>query len=310
MKLLFEIAINFAANINCKKDGCLECKTCKTILKGKNPNLYVLEPAGNSFLVEEIEGLIYQMSISSVNNEFKIAIIKEADLMGSLGGITFNKMLKTLEDPPDEKCIFILLTEDIDAIIPTVKSRCQIFNWIFNSNGSESYNEKFIYIKNEVENLLKSIISDRKNVFNALNFSIKVSNFIPEFSSEIVKEQKKAIEIVRKSGFDEDEINKIIKKIDSNYERKVKKVTNLIISYVFDIIAAYLEDIVAAIAGAKKEALHYKDNYNIIIENYKLEDINKYINLLESVRENKIYISNEINYEIALDKVILGFVQS
>ena len=309
MDLLLKLALNFAANINCKNGGCLSCKTCKSIFMGKNPNVYIIEPIGSTYVVEEIEEVIRQMSISSVNNEFKIAIMKEADLMSGVGGIAFNKMLKTLEDPPDEKCIFILLTEDIDLIIPTVKSRCQTFNWIFNSDDLNNYDEKFKNLKKETEDLLNSIILDRKNILNALNFSIKISNFIPQFCNEIEKEHKKDVEIIKKSGFDEDEINKILKKIESNYARKIKKLTNLIINYVFDIIVFYVEDIIAVIAGAKQEVLHYAQNYNIIVKNFKTEDINKYIKLLDYVKENKVYIKESINYEIALDKVILGFVQ-
>lgn len=274
------------------------------------PNLYVLEPAGNTIVVEEINDLIYQMSVSSINNEFKIAIIKEADLMSGSGGLTFNKMLKTLEDPPDEKCIFILLTEDINAIIPTVRSRCQIYNWIFNDKLNKNFNTKFDDLKNELEILLKDIISDRKNITAALNFSARVSMFIPAIGDEIIKKQKKEIDKVEKSGFDEEEIQVIVRKIEENNKREISKLTSLIIRYVFDIISACLEDIIIVIAGGVKNALHFRDNYNIINESFEGESINKYLDLLKAVRENKIYAAQSINYEIALDRIILGLVQS
>ncbi len=310
MKYLLELALHFAANINCEKGGCLECRTCRNTLKAKYPNLYILEPVGNFIVVDEIDDLIYRMSISSINNEFKIAIIREAELMSGSGGITFNKMLKTLEDPPDEKCIFILLAEDINAIIPTVRSRCQAYNWIFKGSAFGNYDERFRSIENELESHLKILMSDRKNISGALYFSRTIGSFIPEIGADIIKKQKKETEKIKKSGLDKDEIDRIVKKTEDRFDREIKKLTSLIIKHVFDIIAACLEDIIAVIAGGKREALHYTDNYNIISESYKGGSINKYLELLGTIRENKIYASQGINYEIALDRVILGLVQS
>lgn len=306
MKHLFELALNFAANVNCKQGGCLDCKTCKNTLKAKYPNLYVLEPLGNVITVEEITELNYLMSISSINNEFKIAIIKEADLMSD---ITSNKMLKILEDPPDEKCIFILLAEDINNIIQTIKSRCQVYNWIFKSKSLEHFDEKFNDIENELKELLIKLISDRKNITAALNFSGHINNYIPKIGEEIIKKQKKETERIKKSGLDEDEIDRIIKKIEANNKREISKLTGLIIKHVFDIIAYCLEDIIAVMAGSKRETLHYTDNYNIISKSFYGESMDKYLELLDIIRGNKIYANQGINYEIALDRVILGLVQ-
>ena len=306
MKHLFELALNFAANINCKKGGCLDCSTCKNTLKAKYPNLYVLEPMGNVITVEEISELNYLMSISSINNEFKIAVIKEADLMSD---ITFNKMLKILEDPPDEKCIFLLLVEDVNTIMQTVKSRCQIYNWFFKGKSSEKFDEKLSGIEDELKDLLKKLISDRSNISSALNFSGSVNGYIPKIGEEIIKKQKKEIEKIKKSGLDEDETGRIIKKIEADNKREISKLTSLIIKHVFDIITICLEDIIAVMAGSKKEALHYADNYNIINESFRGEGINKYLELLNTIRENKIYANQGINYEIALDRVMLGLVR-
>lgn len=306
MEHLFELTLNFAANLNCKNNGCLDCATCRNTLKARYPNLYVLEPLGNVITVEEITELNYLMSISSMNNEFKIAVIKEADLMSD---ITSNKMLKILEDPPDNKCIFILLAEDINNIIKTIKSRCQLYGWIFKGKELERFDKKFADIENELKKMLMELISNRKNITAALNFSNYVYGYIPKISQEIIKRQKKEIEKIKKSGLDEDDIERMIKKNEANNKREISKSTALIIKHVFDIITDYFEDIIAVMAGSKDKVLHYAGNYNIISKNFNGEDINKYLKLLEVIRENKIYIKHGINCEIALDRVILGFMQ-
>ncbi|MHB1276321.1 MAG: hypothetical protein ACYC0D_10570 [Candidatus Humimicrobiaceae bacterium] len=305
MKYLFEMALQFAANINCKKNGCMECRICRNTLKAKYPNLHILDPGGNSILVEEIQDFINSMSLSSIDNEFKIGIIKEADL----GGRFLNISLKTLEDPPDENCIFILLAEDINSIIPTIRSRCQIYNWIFKGSVLENYDERFQNFKIEIENLLTEIISDRKNISKALGFSGIVKNFIDEICKEARDRHKKESEKIKKSGLDKDEIERIVKRLEEKLKREISKLTNLIIVHVFDIMADCLEDVIAVAAGSSKEALHYAGNYNIISESFKSEEINKYQELLKVIRENGIYLNKGIYYEIALDRVVLGLVQ-
>ena len=305
MKYLFEIALQFAANINCKKNGCMECKTCINTIKAKYPNLRIIDPAGNSILMEEIKEFIYSMNVSSLDNEFKIAIIKEADL----GGDSFDLLLKTLEDPPDEKCVFILLAEDINSIKPTIKSRCQTFNWIFKGSTFENYDKRFQDFKIELDGLLAGIMSDRKNISGALNFTGNVGIFVKEICGQAEKRQKKELEKIKKSGLDDDEVKRIVKKLEEKDKREIKKITNLIITRVFDIITDCLEDIIAVAAGCRQEALHYPDNYNIIKEGFKSDNIDKYTRLLKDIIENRIYLNKGINYEIALDRIVLGLVR-
>jgi len=305
MKYLLEIALQFAANLNCKNNGCLECRICRNTLKTKYPNLHILDPGGNSILVEEIRDFIKSMSLSSIDNEFKIGIIKEADL----GRESFDLLLKTLEDPPDGNCIFILIAEEINSIIPTIRSRCQAYNWIFKSSTIENYDERFKNFKTEAENQLAGIMSDRKNISKALGFSGMVKNFIEVICKEARDRNKKESEKIKKSGLDKDEIDRIIKKLEEKLKRELSKLTNLIIVHVFDIIADCLEDIIAATAGSNEEALHYAGNYNIIKKSFKTDDMNEFVKLLRVIRENRFYLNQGIYYEIALDRLVLGLVR-
>ncbi|MHB1346404.1 MAG: hypothetical protein ACYCXK_02825 [Candidatus Humimicrobiaceae bacterium] len=305
MKYLFEIALQLAANINCKNNGCMECRVCKNTLKSKYPNLHILDPGGNSILVEEIQDFIGSMSLSSIDNEYKIGIIKEADL----GGRFLNISLKTLEDPPDENCVFILLAEDVDSIIPTIRSRCQAYNWIFKGSVLENYGERFNDFKAGTERLLSEIMSERKNISKALGFSGQVKDFVDVICKEARDRHKKESEKIKKSGLDREEIERIVKKLDEKLKREINKLTNLIIVHVFDIIADCFEDIIAAVSGSSGEALHYAANYNIIMKSFKTENINKYMKLLKVIRENRSYLNQGIYYEIALDRVVLGLVR-
>jgi len=249
MKDLFNLALQFAANINCKKNGCMECRICINTLKEKYSNLHILDPGGNSITMGEVKDFIKSMSLSSIDDEFKIGIIKEADL----GRDSFDLLLKTLEDPPDKNCIFILLAEDISSIVPTILSRCQAYTWIFKSSTLENYDERFKNFKIEIEGLLAEIMSDWKNISKALGFSGIVKNFVKLICKEARDRHKKQLDKIKKSGLGKDEIENIIKKTEEKLKREISKLTNLIIVYVFGIISDYIEDIIAVVAGSVKE---------------------------------------------------------
>ena len=113
VEMLYELALAFAASINCDKGGCGDCRVCRNTLKGLHENLYIVEPEGNVITVDMVSEIQRSMSFVVNSEGFKISIIKETHLMREDAASRF---LKTLEDPPDEKSIFILLTDDLAAI--------------------------------------------------------------------------------------------------------------------------------------------------------------------------------------------------
>ena len=123
IELLFKIALEFSASINCADKGCGKCLICKNTIKGVYPNILIVEPEGNIMRIEEIVKLQKFMGLTSYNPGKKVCIIKESELMNQEAA---NRLLKTLEDPPDNSSIFILLTEDVSLMLPTVVSRCLV----------------------------------------------------------------------------------------------------------------------------------------------------------------------------------------
>ena len=152
---LFEIALRFSSAINCQAGGCGVCRVCENTLKGIHENIEVVEAQGNFITVDSVRVLQNFMSRSSHSAGKKIGIIKEAEL---LSNATANMLLKILEDPPDENCIFIILTENITAILPTILSRCLVFEWDLKYSDEQSLNFDPSYFKSLVHDQLKKII--------------------------------------------------------------------------------------------------------------------------------------------------------
>jgi DNA polymerase-3 subunit gamma/tau len=115
--------------INCenpvnKVEACNQCSSCKAFNDNSSFNILELDAASNNS-VENIRTLIEQVRFQPQNGKFKVFIIDEVHMLSSQA---FNAFLKTLEEPPSY-VIFILATTEKHKIIPTILSRCQIFDF-------------------------------------------------------------------------------------------------------------------------------------------------------------------------------------
>ena len=122
------IASLLAKELFCEqKDGiepCEQCKNCKRITSGNHPDVHWIEPDGASIKKEQIEHLQKEFTYSGLESSQKVYIIVSADAL-TLNAA--NRILKFLEEP-SRKTTAILLTDNSQSIIPTIRSRSQIID--------------------------------------------------------------------------------------------------------------------------------------------------------------------------------------
>ena len=111
-------------NLQSSGEACNECESCKAFNEGRSFNIFELDAASNNS-VEDIRTLIEQVSIAPVLGRYKVYIIDEVHMLSQAA---FNAFLKTLEEPPSY-AIFILATTEKHKILPTILSRCQIYDF-------------------------------------------------------------------------------------------------------------------------------------------------------------------------------------
>ena len=119
----------FAKAINCehpREDGesCNDCESCKAFNEGRSYNIFELDAASNNS-VENIKALMEQTRIPPQVGRYKVFIIDEVHMLSTAA---FNAFLKTLEEPPSH-VIFVLATTEKNKILPTILSRCQIYDF-------------------------------------------------------------------------------------------------------------------------------------------------------------------------------------
>lgn len=119
----------FAKAINCENptsdgEACNECESCRAFNEGRSMNIFELDAASNNS-VENIKTLMEQTLIPPQTGRYKVFIIDEVHMLSQAA---FNAFLKTLEEPPAH-VIFILATTEKNKILPTILSRCQIYDF-------------------------------------------------------------------------------------------------------------------------------------------------------------------------------------
>lgn len=119
----------FAKTINCltpTADGeaCNECESCQAFNEQRSYNIHELDAASNNS-VDDIRSLIDQVRIPPAIGKYKVFIIDEVHMLSSAA---FNAFLKTLEEPPHH-ALFILATTEKHKVLPTILSRCQIYDF-------------------------------------------------------------------------------------------------------------------------------------------------------------------------------------
>ena len=119
----------FAKAINCQNptaegEACNECESCQSFNEQRSLNIFELDAASNNS-VEHIKTLMEQTRIPPQLGKYKVFIIDEVHMLSTAA---FNAFLKTLEEPPAH-VIFILATTEKHKILPTILSRCQIYDF-------------------------------------------------------------------------------------------------------------------------------------------------------------------------------------
>lgn len=176
-----------AKTINCENlspegDACNECESCLSFTQNASFNIHEIDAASNNS-VDDIRSLVDQVRYAPQSGKYKVYIIDEVHMLSAQA---FNAFLKTLEEPPSY-VKFILATTEKYKIIPTILSRCQIFDFnritirdmirqlkkICGNEGIVADDEAFHFIAQKADGAMRDALSifDRITTFAGKNIS-------------------------------------------------------------------------------------------------------------------------------------------
>jgi len=266
-------------NITNETEACDKCNSCNNFNENKSLSIYELDAASNNS-VENIRNIISQIRYLPMSEKYKVYIIDEVHM---LSNSAFNAFLKTLEEPP-ENTIFILASTDKDKIIPTILSRCQIFN--------------FKKIKTE------EIIKEIKNIAKKekIEYEEKAIELISIKSNGYLRDALTIFDVISNSStkkkIDYNSTIKNLNILDNEYYFEITK--NLIDEKLSEALLIYNnineigfnnEDFIIGFTEHLKNLMLCKNEFSInLLEEYKK---NKYIE--QSNRTSLSFLINSIN---------------
>ncbi|WP_321343881.1 DNA polymerase III subunit gamma/tau [uncultured Draconibacterium sp.] len=221
----------FAKTINCTNltddtEACNECESCTSFNSSRSFNIHELDAASNNS-VDDIRNLTDQVRVPPQMGKYSVYIIDEVHMLSSQA---FNAFLKTLEEPP-KHAIFILATTEKHKIIPTILSRCQIFD--FNRIGVSDISDHLEYVAKsesvEVEGEGLNIIAQKAD--GAMRDALSIFDQIVSFSGKKITYQDV---ITNLNVLDYDYYFRLVDEFLKNNVTEVMVIFNDILNHGFD----------------------------------------------------------------------------
>ena len=266
-------------------------------------NIFELDAASNNG-VDDIRNLIEQTRIPPQKGNFKVYIIDEVHML-STGA--FNAFLKTLEEPP-KHCIFILATTEKHKIIPTIISRCQIYNFKRISNNDIIKNLENICslekISHDKESLNIIATKSDGSMRDALQLFDKVTGVSKEITKDLVQNNLNSLDT-----------NDNIKILDYVLEKDIPRLIVEINNILNKGIAG--ERFISAFSSFLRDILVSKNEHSIILsdnENSKINNLSKYseklsypiiIEFLSILNEAELNFQKSLNTNLLIELTFL-----
>lgn len=290
-----KIALEFIKLLNCQKvhfqnkekeiTPCQFCISCKTLQKNRSPNLFFLEPIGKEIQIDQIRNLQTILSLKPQLGNFKTTIIDRAETLNSEAQ---NCLLKNLEEPKGQ-VLLILITSQLERLLPTIRSRCQILKF---------FPVPFLEISEKLKGKVKETRL-KKIFFLSSGRPGQVIDFLekPEEFSQAVKIFQEGERILKSELFEKFIfISRFFRK-----EISLKEIINFLNN-----LENYLRLVLLKKIGVKNEIL---DSFNLKeTKNYSYQKLKENLENIQ-ILKNLISYTN-INLKLALENLFLNLEPS
>ena len=284
------IASALAKTIQCQSktddtDACGVCTSCKQAESHNHPDIKYITHDKTSISVNDIrEQLNNDISIKPYSSEYKIYIIPDANKMTEQAQ---NALLKTIEEPP-VYAIIILLTENCDSLLPTIRSRCVTLTM----NPVEkdkicTYLENKFQLEPEQAQIAANYCQG--NIGKAIRFASS-SDFI-EMKNQVLKLLK---------NLDSMDIASIIDTIKEFSTHK-----NDINDYL-DLMLLWYRDVLMFKVTKDANLLLYSDEYSAISEQATKSDYENIENIIAAIDKAKVRLKANVNFDVTIELMILA----
>lgn len=278
----------FAMALQCERgteEPCMECQSCRQAMSGNHPDIkYITHEKPNVIAVDEIrEQINNDIQIKPYSSPYKIYIVDEAEKMNIQAQ---NALLKTIEEPPSYGVI-ILLTSNSEMFLPTILSRCIMFNM------------KMMEKEQMRDYLMKKM-------------------GVPDYHADVIIEFAggnlgKAIRLASSEDFSElkDSVTHLLEYIGDMeaYEvvmavKQAEKYKVDIADYI-DLMMVWYRDVLMFKVSRDMNELTFKDEYGYIKEQAEKISFNGVEEILKAMEKAKVRIRANVNFDLAMEMMYL-----
>ncbi|QZY55315.1 DNA polymerase III subunit delta' [Crassaminicella profunda] len=281
-----EMAMVFAKAVQCKNydgDVCDQCASCLKVNTNNHPDIKIIEPEGKSIKNKQIEDFQQDLLRRPYESDKKIYIIKDAN---SMTDSAQNRLLKTLEEPP-EYAVIILISTNVNSFLPTIKSRCQILK--FYPIGEKT-----------IEDILKNkydLQTDEAKVLAAFSDGILGKALRLKESEEFRNKREETIQVMekllKKDPLVAFELVEFFQKNKDNiYE-------------ILDFMLFWFRDILLLSQTSTDKFLINIDKKEILQKHMHAIGYNKIGNIINTIEKTKNDIKANINFQLVIEMMLL-----
>lgn len=282
------IAKVFSATLQCEKgeiEPCMECHSCKQAVSGNQPDIiFVSHEKPNTISVEDIRAQINNdIVIKPYSSPRKIYIINEGEKMTVQAQ---NALLKTLEEPP-EYAVILILTSNVDTLLPTILSRCVVLNM---KPVPDDKIKKFLMEELEIPDYKANICVAfaRGNIGKAKMLAS---------SEDFDKVKEEAVTLVK--YINDMEISEIVKAIKKISEYKFD-VTDYL-----DILMVWYRDVLLFKATKDANSLIFKDELQSIRKTADRSTYEGIETIVKALAQAKRRLDANVNFDLTMELLLL-----
>lgn len=280
----------FAMSLQCQNrdedgDACGRCQSCKQAVSGNQPDIIrVTHEKPTTISVDDIrEQVNNDIQIKPYSSPYKIYIIAEADMMSVQAQ---NALLKTIEEPP-EYAVIILLTENAETLLPTIRSRCVMLKL---RNIKDQLVKKYLMEQMEIPDYKADVCV----AFAQGNMGKAIALATSEYFNEIKEE---AVHLLR--NIDDMQVEELMGAVKKCSAYKMN------ISDYMDVIAIWYRDVLIYKATKNVDRVVFSDQMRYIKDRAKKSSYEGIENILEGLEKAKARLKANVNFELTMELLLL-----
>ena len=270
----------FAMSLQCENrdedgDACGKCRSCRQVLSGNHPDIIrVTHEKPNTISVDDIRVQVNDdIVIRPYSSKYKVYIIADADLMTVQAQ---NALLKTIEEPP-AYAVIMLLTENAEVLLPTIRSRCVMMK-----------------LRNIKDQLVKKYLMEQMVAFAQGNMGKAIMLAHSEYFNEIKEE---AVHLLR--NIDDMTVPELMDAVKRCMTYKLE------INDYLDIIAIWYRDVLIYKATKNVDRVVFSDQMKYIKERARRSSYEGIENILDALEKAKARMKANVSFELSMELLLL-----